>query len=101
MGNIIDKIRIELKQSIDEKTKASTQHFFKEKIKLYGVNSPTLKKICREYFKLIGSKTKSEIFDLCEILWQSEYIEESFIACCWSYNIHKKYEPEDFQVFEK
>ena len=76
-------------------------NFFKEKIKLYGVKVPTVNKISREYFKLIDCKTKSEIVELGEILWQSGFIEESFIACNWSYYIHEKYEPEDFQLFEK
>jgi len=101
MENIIDKIRTELRHSIDEKTLATSQKFFKEKIKLYGVKVPTVNKISREYFKLIDCKTKSEIVELCEILWQSGFIEESFIACNWSYYIHEKYEPEDFQLFEK
>ncbi len=101
MENIIDKIRTELRHSIDEKTLATSQKFFKEKIKLYGVKVPTVNKISREYFKLIDCKTKSEIVELCEILWQSGFIEESFIACNWSYYIHERYEPEDFQLFEK
>ena len=101
MENIIDKIRTELRHSIDEKTLATSQNFFKEKIKLYGVKVPTVNKISREYFKLIDCKTKSEIVELGEILWQSGFIEESFIACNWSYYIHEKYEPEDFQLFEK
>ena len=101
MENIIDKIRTELRHSIDEKTLATSQNFFKEKIKLYGVKVPTVNKISREYFKLIDCKTKPEIVELCEILWQSGFIEESFIACNWSYYIHEKYEPEDFQLFEK
>ena len=101
MENIIDKIRTELRHSIDVKTLATSQNFFKEKIKLYGVKVPTVNKISREYFKLIDCKTKSEIVELCEILWQSGFIEESFIACNWSYYIHEKYEPEDFQLFEK
>ncbi|MBK7095525.1 MAG: DNA alkylation repair protein [Saprospiraceae bacterium] len=101
MENIIDQIRIELKNNIDEKTLANSQNFFKEKIKFYGVKVPTVNKISREFYKLIDFKTKSEIFDLCEILWRSGYIEESFIACHWSYFIRKKFEPGDFEIFEK
>ncbi|WP_158857822.1 DNA alkylation repair protein [Lunatibacter salilacus] len=101
MENIIDKIRIELKNSVDEKTQSTSQKFFKETIKFYGVKVPTVTKISKEYFSLIDSKSKSEIFDLCETLWKSGFIEESFIACKWSYYIHKKYEPGDFQIFEK
>jgi 3-methyladenine DNA glycosylase AlkD len=101
MENILDKIRSELTNNIDEKTLVSSQNFFKEKIKCYGVKTPIVSKLSKEFFKQIDSKPKSEIFDLCEKLLQSEYIEESFIACHWSYFIHKKYEPGDFQIFEK
>jgi 3-methyladenine DNA glycosylase AlkD len=101
METIIDKIRRELKNNSDEKTRAGSQHFFKEEIRCYGVKSAVVGKIGKEYFQFIKGKTKSEIFDLCEKLWQSLYIEESFIACNWSYFLHKKYEPGDFRVFEK
>ena len=101
MANIIDNIRKELRKNIDEKAQASRQNFFKEKIRFYGVRTPIVNKISKEFFKQIEFKTKSEIFDLCESLWQSGFIEESFIACHWSYFIHKRYEPKDFQIFEK
>jgi 3-methyladenine DNA glycosylase AlkD len=101
MDTIIDQIRNELERNMDEKTQASSQHFFKEEIKSYGVKTPIVSKISKEYFQFIKRKTKAEIFDLCDALWQSGYIEESFIACNWSYYLHKQYEPEDFQLFEK
>lgn len=101
MENIIDNIRMELKKNIDEKTLATSQYFFREKIKCYGVKVPVVNKISKAFFKRIDFKTKPEIFDLCESLWQSGFIEESFIACHWSYFIHKKYEPADFQIFER
>jgi len=101
MENILEKVRIELRKNSDEKTQTSSQKFFKEKIKFYGVKNPTVNSICKEYYKLIKSKSKGEIFDLCETLWQSGFMEESLIACHWSYNLHKKYVPEDFPVFER
>lgn len=101
MENFIDKVRAELRKNIDEKTLKTSQNFFKEKIEFYGVSVPSVNKISREYFKFIEQKTKAEIFELCERLWQSGYIEESFIACNWSYFIHEKYKPEDSRIFEK
>lgn len=101
MISIINKIRQELKQNSDEKTQKTGQNFFKEKIKLYGVKTAIVSKIGKEYFKAIKDKKKTEIFDLCEELWRSGYMEESFIACNWSYFIRKDYEPNDFEVFEK
>jgi 3-methyladenine DNA glycosylase AlkD len=101
MENILDKIRFELHYSTDEKTQASSQNFFKERIKCYGVKTPVVSRISKEFFKQINHKPKSEIFDLCENLLQSGYIEESLIACHWSYAVHKKFEPADFLIFEK
>ena len=101
MKNIIDKIRVDLKKNIDVKTQASSQKFFREKIKSYGIKTSIVHTLSKEYFRSIESQSKNEIFELCDTLWQSGYIEESFIACNWSYYIHKRYQPEDFQIFEK
>jgi 3-methyladenine DNA glycosylase AlkD len=101
MENIIDKIRRELEKNIDEKTQATSRNFFKEEIKSYGVKTAITTKISKDYFTFISSKSKSEIFDLCDKLWQSGYIEESFIACNWSYYMHNQYGPGDFDVFKK
>jgi 3-methyladenine DNA glycosylase AlkD len=100
MSSIIDKIRQELKRNSDKETRNAAQRFFKEQIKLYGVKTAVVRKIGKEYFKDIKNNKKTEIFDLCEKLWQSGYMEESFIACNWSYFIRKDYEPKDFRVFE-
>jgi 3-methyladenine DNA glycosylase AlkD len=101
MTKIIETIRHNLKQNANEKAQASGQRFFKEKIKLYGVKTEIVNKIAKEYLKIIKNLKKAEIFSLCEDLWQSGYMEESFIACNWSYFIHKEYKQEDFKVFEK
>jgi 3-methyladenine DNA glycosylase AlkD len=101
MTAIITDIRRELVQNSDEKTKKSGERFFKEAVLLYGVKSAVVHKIAKEYFKTVKDKKKSEIFKLCEELWQSGYMEESFIACSWSYFVRRKYEPADFKTFEK
>ena len=54
-------IRTSLIQSIKEKTLATSQKFFKEKIRFYGVKVPTVNKIGAESFKQMGSRSKSEI----------------------------------------
>jgi 3-methyladenine DNA glycosylase AlkD len=100
MEEIIIKIREELSFRSDEKTRATSQRFFKEKIKFHGVKVPLVHRISKDYFSHIETRSKTEIFELCEMLWQSGFIEESFIACNWSYYVHKKYEPEDFWIFK-
>jgi 3-methyladenine DNA glycosylase AlkD len=87
-NSLIPKIRQDLEKNIDDKTRSTTQHFFKEKIRFYGVKTAIVSKIGKEYYKLIKDRKKEEIFKLCDELWQSGYIEESIIACNWSYYIN-------------
>jgi 3-methyladenine DNA glycosylase AlkD len=101
MESIISDIRKQLKKSGDEKTRATSQRFFKEEIKCFGVKTADVTRMSKESYTLIRNKSKTDIFELCDILWKSGYIEESFIACKWSYFIRKEYEPRDFEVFEK
>jgi len=101
MSEIIEKLREELIENSDEQLQRSSQHFFKEYIRCYGMKSVTVVKIGKEYFKTIKDKTKTEIFDLCDELWQSGVIEETFIACNWSWYVCKKYETEDLKLFEE
>ncbi|HNW57612.1 MAG TPA: DNA alkylation repair protein [Bacteroidales bacterium] len=101
MDKILDEIRHELLQNADEKTKLSGERFFKEEVKMYGVKSAVGEKIAKNRFKSLEDKSKAQIFLLCEELWKSGYMEESFIACNWSYSVSKQYEPDDFKIFER
>lgn len=100
-NSILEQVRLELKNSLDEKTLDTAQHFFKEQITAYGVKVPVVNKISSTFLSEIRSKSKQEVLDLCEELWRSGMLEESFIACSWSYAICKKFEPSDFEVFER
>lgn len=101
MNTVITRIRTELKNNVDQRNLETGKNYFKEEVKRYGVKTETVRKISKNEFKNLKSSSKPEIFELCEELWKSGYMEESFIACDWSCSIHKKYEPGDFQVFEK
>jgi len=100
MIDIIDKIRKQLKESADSKTKETSQRFFKEKIEFYGVKVPVVNKISKDSFKEIATSDKTTIFRLIEILWQSGMLEESFIACHWTYSLRKSFQPNDFNTFK-
>lgn len=101
MADLISQIRKELKNKSDEKTKKSGQSFFKESVKMHGVKTSVVSQIAKKFFLKIKNLEKPEIFNLCEKLWQSGFLEESFIACQWSYRLHKNYEANDLAVFEK
>ena len=98
---VIKKIRVDLLNNVDEKTKLSGQNFFKEEIKAYGVKMPVVAKIAKENYVELKHKTVDEVFILCDELWQSGYLEEAIIACNWSYFVREKYLPEHFARFEQ
>jgi len=100
MDDLIKKIRKDLKQNANEEIKKSGQRFFKEDVNLYGIKTAVVKKIGKEYFRSIKDKSTKEIYQYGEQLWKSGYLEESFIACNWSYAVRKKYLKEDFIIFE-
>jgi len=99
--DVLMAIKEELEQSADEKTRDSASRFFKEEVKFHGVKSATVRKIAKKYYPEIKSKDKKEIFSLCERLLESNYGEEAAVAFEWAYSIRKRYEPADFQVFER
>jgi len=100
-GAVIAKIRQVLEENSDSQTKAIGQTFFKEKVNSYGVKTAIVTKTAKACFREIRGIGKAGIFELCEQLWQSGYMEESFVACNWSYSIRDDYEPDDFLVFER
>jgi len=101
MDKIIFRIRKELKQKSDPRIKKRTQRFFKEKIKTYGVKTPTVREISRKYFREVKNLAKKRIFSLCEELLKSGYNEEIAIALDWVYRIKKQITESDFPVFER
>ena len=101
MISIVQKIRTELKENTDENTGKSFQRFFKEKVKCYGVKTGTVGKIAKKYWEEIKDRKKQEIFELCEALYKSNYIEEAFVVSFWGANFRSFIEPEDLATFEK
>jgi len=101
MNKIATKIRQELKKQSDLHTSATGHNFFKEKVKIYGVKTALVSKIAKSFDKEVLAMDKKQVFDLCGELWQSGYMEESFVACHFSYLIRKQFELADFKVFEK
>ena len=101
MNNILYRIRQTLIENANEKTRNQSEYFFKEQVTVYGVKSATVQKISKAIFAEIKDKPKDEIFAMCEKLWQSGYMEESFVACDWSDRLSKKFEPTDFEILER
>ena len=101
MENILFNIRNELVSNADAKTREGSQRYFRESITVYGVKAAAVKQISKKFYAEVKGSTKAEIFEMCEKLWQSGYLEESFIACDWSARLYKQYEPSDFAIFDR
>ena len=102
MKTVIDQIRQMLKESIDEKTRTTAKRYFKENKapKVYGVRMAEVNRIAKYGLQQIKSLSKKQIFENCEELWSTGFLEEAAVACTWSESLHKQYEPADFQIFE-
>lgn len=102
MFTILDNVRKLLKDNADPQILASSARYHKEgeAPKVYGVGMANVGKIAKEAFKQIKHLPKQEIFELCEGLWRTGFLEESVVACVWAESLHKQYEPADFQLFE-
>ena len=98
--DVLEAVREELVQNVDEKTRDGAQRFFKEEVKFHGVKSAAVKKIAQKHLRAIKGREKRDIFALCENLLRSGYGEEAFIAFEWAYSLRKEYEAADFQLFE-
>ena len=101
MNTVITGIRRKLKANADPAIRESSRKFFKEEVRLYGLKTDAVRRIGKEFYKTVKGLPKSGIFNMCEELWQSGYMEESFIACDWSYFLRTRYEPRDGKVFAK
>jgi 3-methyladenine DNA glycosylase AlkD len=101
MNDILKNLREELIRNADEKVKESGMRYFRENVNLYGIRSAVVERIGKEHYKYVKDKSKTDILSLCEEFWKSGIMEESFIACNWSYNLRKIYEDSDFEIFNR
>jgi 3-methyladenine DNA glycosylase AlkD len=99
MSTIVEEVRKDLIRNADEKRKASGERFFKEEVSMYGVRAALTSSLAKEHFRELTDKNKRSVFGLCDEFWKSGKMEESFIACNWSYNVRKQFLPEDMLVF--
>ncbi|OPY37422.1 MAG: DNA alkylation repair enzyme [Methanoregula sp. PtaU1.Bin051] len=101
MDLIITRIRKELRSNADPVIRKSSQRFFKEEITCYGMKTATVMAIAKKYWKEVKNRPKREIFALCEELYKSGYIEESFIVSNWTYAFSGLYDWEDLIIFRR
>jgi 3-methyladenine DNA glycosylase AlkD len=99
MNPLLFQVRDTLQKQSNPEVLKNGQRFFKESIISYGVKIPVVREIAKTFSPDKFSKT--EVWGLCEALWSSGNMEESIVACHWSFKFRKKYTEEDFEVFKK
>jgi 3-methyladenine DNA glycosylase AlkD len=101
MNILIENLRQELISNADERIKESGERFFREEVTLYGIKSAVVTQIGKDHYRALENKNKENVFSLCEELLGSGMMEESFVACNWSFNVRKHFVPDDFKLFER
>jgi 3-methyladenine DNA glycosylase AlkD len=100
MSKIVSGIRAELKANVDQKTQESMHRFFKEEVKSHGVKTAVVHKIAQKHWREIKDLGKAEIFELCDELFQSDFMEEAFVVSDWLPNLVDAFELGDLQQFK-
>jgi len=100
---ILTQVKQQIINNLDSELSVSVEQFFKEgeAAKTYGLKAAVVRGIAKNAFQALISYPKQDIFELCEELWKSGYLEDAVIACVWSESLHKKFEPADFAFFER
>jgi 3-methyladenine DNA glycosylase AlkD len=79
----------------------TTQKFFKEEVKCYGVRSEIVRGIGRKYYKNVKLENKNNLFLLCEELFSSGYLEEFSIGATYLPKFISQFQLEDIKIFKK
>jgi 3-methyladenine DNA glycosylase AlkD len=101
MDPIIARIRQELAAQADPGIQKTSKRFFREEIRCYGMKTATVIAFAKKHWKEVKGRPKPEIFALCEELYRSGYMEESFIVSQWAHALSDRYEREDLAVFRR
>ena len=100
MVSIVDRIRAVLREKADERTLASSQRFFKEPAKSYGVDIQQCSRIARQLWPEVKKLKKEEVFKLCEELFASDYNEEAHIVSSWLPKMIEQFDEDDWHIFQ-
>lgn len=99
-STIVKNIRQNLENKADPKFQKGAFRFFKEEVKILGVRSPEVKRMATKFWLEIENQPKTAIFDLCEELWKTGFLEETMIAINWTERLMRKFDKANFERFE-
>ncbi|HLD27239.1 MAG TPA: DNA alkylation repair protein [Patescibacteria group bacterium] len=100
VNKILSDIRKELKKNVDPLYKKGSLNFFKEKVLLYGVRSPQLKKIESSFWQRVKILNKKDFIKLTEVLFKSNLNEEFSLGCGWLNRRIDEFTAADFKILK-
>jgi 3-methyladenine DNA glycosylase AlkD len=83
MYDIFTLVKKDLQKNIDKEYKKGCEKYFKEKIIVYGVRTPTTRKIAKKYYPYVKDLDKIQFLKICEIFFNKRYNEYATIATQW------------------
>ena len=101
MNPLLMQLRAELKANSDEQIQQSNQRFFKEPVKAYGIKSAVVAKIAKKYLPQARELSRQDLFNLCEELFRSDYMEEAGIVAEWLPYCIEKLQADDIHTFKR
>jgi 3-methyladenine DNA glycosylase AlkD len=100
MKKILAQIRKELLSNSEEKFKEGEYHYFKEKIRPYGVRSGKIMEIAKKTNMQYALSLK-DVLDLGELLEKDGWFEEQLLAGYLAYMHQADFQQSTFFTFEK
>jgi 3-methyladenine DNA glycosylase AlkD len=98
---IVSHIHADLQAAVDPIYKVGATRFFKEKVKLYGVRVPRVRKIAANYAADLKQVPLAELLPLCEKLLQTGHMEDATIALVLVYKKRTNLNVGDIKVLER
>lgn len=101
MNGLVERLRRRLSEAGSEEERLKSRRFFKEDIRNYGIKAPQVRKIAGEFLPEVRRAGREAAYRLSDELWRSGMMEESFVACEWTYAFHREFRREDFAWFAR
>ncbi|UCG45461.1 MAG: DNA alkylation repair protein [Candidatus Bathyarchaeota archaeon] len=100
---IVEEIRSALQTNanpVEKRKRILWAKHYQEQPKLYGIPTPTVRRISSIFFQNIRYRPKTDIFQLCNDLLESGYSEERTIAFDWAFRLRRWYTLSDFLLLK-
>ena len=76
-------------------------HFFKEPVIFLGLMAQDIKQVAKTFNNELKYLQREHVYELAEELMKTGYMEAIAIAAIFVYNIRKKFQRTDFEIFSR